>query len=102
MLEPIALLYLSSTHVGMPGIELAFLTPDSDNRSCRKLLLLKHCLLDMQYSYDIATALHYFVSEIYSNPPCTQDAVVNEIREIVNQQNVTLLLNGGVYVIVVG
>lgn len=98
MLEPTALLYLSSTHVGMPGIELAFLTPDSDNRSCRKLLLLKHCLLDMGYSYDIGATIHYFVSEIYSG----LDSVVTEIRETVNQQSVTLLLNGGVYVIAVG
>lgn len=54
-------------HVGMPGIELAFLTPDADNRSCRKLLLLKRRLSDMGSSYDIGAALNYFVSQIHSS-----------------------------------
>lgn len=79
MLEPTAatsaLLYLGSTHVGMPGISVAFLTPDSDNRGCRKLLLLKPCLLDMG---------HATLSQKHTPPPPTRDIVVTELREVVN------------------
>lgn len=88
MLDPIALLYLSSTHVGMPGIELAFQTPDRDNRTRRKLLLLKRCLLDMGYLYDISASICYFVWETYSSPPRTLGIVVTELQEVVKQQTV--------------
>lgn len=65
MLEPTAEasspLYIGWTHVSMPGIGLAFLTPDSDNRGCRKLLLLKRCVLDIGHSCDIVATICYFV-----------------------------------------
>lgn len=58
----------------MPGIVLAFLTPDSDKRKCRKLPLLKPCLLDIGHPCDTAASIGYFVSE-------TWNIVVTELRE---------------------
>lgn len=62
------LFYTQVEHVGMPGIGLAFLTPDSDNRTCGKLLLLKPCLLDIGHPYDIAASISHFVSETRAAP----------------------------------
>lgn len=60
--------------MGMPGILLAFLTPDSDKRKCRKLPLLKPCLLDIGHPCDTAASIGYFVSE-------TWNIVVTELQE---------------------
>lgn len=58
----------------MPGIVLAFLTPDSDKRKWRKRPLLKPCLLDIGHPCDTAASIGYFVSE-------TWNIVVTELRE---------------------
>lgn len=68
------LFYTQVWAVGMPGILLAFLTPDSDKRKCRKLPLLKPCLLDIGHPCDTAASIGYFVSE-------TWNIVVTELRE---------------------
>lgn len=51
------LFYTQVWAVGMPGILLAFLTPDSDKRKCRKLPLLKPCLLDTGHPCDTAASM---------------------------------------------
>lgn len=86
MLMPTAaaslLLYLSLIHIGMLGIVLAFLTPDSDNRSCQNLLLLKLCLSDMGHSYDIAAWFHMQLG--FRNIPPPHGTLL--LQEVVNYQ----------------
>lgn len=81
------LLYWRLTHVGMPGIGPACLTPNSDNRSSWKMLLLKHWA---QYSYDIAAPPE--------TPPHTG---VTHLQEGVTWYD-NMLLNNPNCVIVVG
>lgn len=68
------LFYTQVWAIGMPGIVLAFLTPDSDKRTCRKLPLLKPCLWDIGHPCDTAASTGYVVSE-------TWNIVVTELRE---------------------
>lgn len=86
----------------MPGIGLAFLTPDSDNRGCRKLLLLKRCVLDIGHSCDIVATICYFVWATISNPRCRRHCCHRATGSSKVTDSVTVFLNWVVYVIVVG